>query len=53
MIRKRTPINFTMEDLENDDSGDDFKLNVESNSSRKILPSRKCTEHVTYDLENN
>ena len=51
MIRKRTPINFTMADLENDDSGDDFEMSVEFNSDKKILPSRKCTKSVTYDLE--
>ena len=47
---KRTPIDFTMDDLEAEaEDEDEFKANIEP-MERKTLPSRKCSQKINYDL---
>ena len=46
---KRTPIDFTMADLEAEEEEDEFKANIEP-VERKTLPKRKCSEKALNDV---
>ena len=54
VVRKRPPINFTLEDLEaeaDDDMDQEFIVKPEPNLSKKILPKRHCSENIVYNSE--
>lgn len=47
IARAKKPINFTMEDLENDkevDGDEEFRVKCEKPSTKKLQPKRKCSQ---------
>lgn len=50
-IRKRRPINFTLDDLENDEQDEtfDYKNFDPMPSTSRALPSRICRKNILYD----
>ena len=50
-IRKRRPINFTLDDLENDEQDETFEYqNFDPMpSTSRALPSRNCKKKIHYD----
>ena len=50
-IRKRRPINFTLDDLENDEQEETFEYkNFDPMpSTSRALPSRNCKKKILYD----
>ena len=54
-IRKRRPINFTLDDLENDEQDEAFdyqNMDLMPSTSR-ALPSRICMKKILYDDKGN
>ena len=49
LVRKRKPIDFTMEDLENGSDEEEFKSKIKSPLDKKTLPTRTCAKNINYE----
>ena len=52
---KRTPINFTMEDLENssEEEGIEYEVNSSPNVSTRLLPKRSCQVKIVQSSDSD
>ena len=42
LVRVKKPIDFSIEDLEDEEEDEEFKTKCKPSTSKKVLPNRKC-----------